>query len=179
LKRYESEAQVACIHGYIYPITGMPEQFFVRGADCWGWATWLRAWAIFEKDGQKLLNEVVKRGMETEADFNGSYGYTQMLRDQIAGKNNSWAIRWYFSAFLRNMLCLYPGKSYIQNIGNDSSGTHCKSTDSYQVELNDSLSGLKIPVEENLYARKLMEKYFLGLKENIFVRLLRKIKGFI
>ena len=47
--------QVASIHGYIYPIDGLPETFFIRGADCWGWATWKRAWNIFEADGQKLF----------------------------------------------------------------------------------------------------------------------------
>jgi len=46
-----------------------------------------------------------------------------MLEDQISGKNSSWAIRWYASAFLRDKLTLYPGRSLVRNIGYDS-GTH-------------------------------------------------------
>ncbi len=72
-----------------------------------------------------MLDELKSRKLEKEADFNNSYGFTQMLKDQIKGKNNSWAVRWYMSAFLKDMLTLYPGKSYVQNIGNDDSGTHC------------------------------------------------------
>jgi hypothetical protein len=48
-----------------------------------------------------------------------------MLEDQLAGRVNSWAIRWYLAAFLFNGLTLYPRQSLISNIGFDGSGTHC------------------------------------------------------
>ena len=37
-----------------------------------------------------------------EFDFNGTYAYTKMLEDQIVGRNNSWAVRWYASTFLKH-----------------------------------------------------------------------------
>jgi hypothetical protein len=46
-----------------------------------------------------------------------------MLENQINKKNNSWAIRWYASAFLENMYTLYPRVSLVQNIGTNN-GTH-------------------------------------------------------
>ena len=43
LEIYKDENKVICIHGYIYPIKSeLPETFFIKGADCWGWATWKR-----------------------------------------------------------------------------------------------------------------------------------------
>ena len=45
-----------------------------------------------------------------------------MLRDQIRGGNQSWAIRWYAYAFLQDKLVLYPGRSVTSNIGFDRSG---------------------------------------------------------
>ena len=93
LEIYNDEPNVASIHGYIYPIVNLPETFFIKGADCWGWATWKEKWSIFEADGKKLLDELQNRKLQNEADFNGSYGFTQMLKDQIDGKNNSWAVR--------------------------------------------------------------------------------------
>ena len=135
LEMYKNEEKVASIHGYIYPIEGLSDSFFIRGADCWGWATWKRAWDIFEEDGAKLLLQINNRGVQNEIDFNGSYPYVKMLRNQIKGTNNSWAIRWYISTFLKDMLTLYPGQSYIQNIGNDNSGTHCGSSDCFSVDL--------------------------------------------
>ena len=35
---YKNDDMVASIHGYIYPVKkALPETFFLRGADCWGW----------------------------------------------------------------------------------------------------------------------------------------------
>ena len=163
LNLYKNEESVASIHGYIYPIENLPNSFFIKGADCWGWATWKRAWDIFEPNGQKLLNELKSRGLEKEADFNNSYGFTKMLKQQINGKNNSWAVRWYMSAFLKNMLTLYPGKSYIQNIGNDNSGTHCGVTDQFRVELSGS-NVSSINIVEDLDSRSKIECFLNSIK---------------
>ena len=58
LQTYELDDRVISIHGYCYPVDHMPETFFLKGADCWGWATWKRGWSLFEEDGTKLLSEL-------------------------------------------------------------------------------------------------------------------------
>lgn len=177
LEMYKDEPKVASIHGYIYPIKNLPQTFFIRGADCWGWATWSDKWSLFEADGQKLLNELKKRKLQKEADFNSSYGFTKMLKDQIMGKNSSWAIRWYMSAFLNDKLTLYPGQSYVQNIGHDAEGTHCTSeTDVFKVELNYDIAINKIIVREDREAREKIEMFFQRLKLNVLQRVFLKLQ---
>jgi hypothetical protein len=133
---YAGADLVASIHGYTYPVAGtLPETFFLRGADCWGWATWKRAWAHFNPDGAALLRELKARDLTHGFDSDGSYPFTRMLRNQIAGKNDSWAIRWHASAYLKNMLTLYPGRSLVFNTGNDGSGMHCSTTQGYDAAL--------------------------------------------
>ncbi len=177
LETYQNEEKIASIHGYIYPIDDLPETFFIRGADCWGWATWQRSWNIFESNGQKLLNELKKRNLQKEADFNNNYSFTQMLIDQINGKNNSWAVRWYISAFLHDMLTLYPGKSYVQNIGFDNEGTHCKTTtDLFSIELNHTLALSKIEIIEDIESKKKMERFFSSNKPTFLTRVTSRIK---
>jgi len=178
LEMYKDNLEVASIHGYIYPIDNLPNTFFIKGADCWGWSTWKRAWRIFEPDGKKLLVELKDKKLEKEADFNNSSQYTQMLINQINGNNNSWAVRWYMSAFLKNMLTLYSGKSYVQNIGNDSSGTHCEYTNQYKVDLLTNYSLKKINVIEDKISRSKMEIFFNSLKLTFTQRLKQKIVGF-
>ena len=178
LNMYQNDNKVASIHGYVYPIEGLPDSFFIKGADCWGWATWKRAWDIFEPNGQKLLDELKAKGLEKEADFNNSYGYSQMLKDQIKGRNDSWAIRWYMSAFLKNMLTLYPGQSYVKNIGNDDSGTHCAASDMFSVELsNKFLSEEKII--EDVENREKIEIFFNSIKGSLVSRLKARIKRYL
>ena len=179
LTMYENEDKVASIHGYIYPIDNLPNTFFIKGADCWGWATWKRAWDVFEPNGQKILDELKSRGLEKGADFNNSYGLTQMLKDQIKGKNNSWAVRWYMSAFLKDMLTLYPGKSYVQNIGNDDRGTHCCVSDIFRVELCTSNNSNRLELVENSDSRKKMEIFFNSISGIFIQKLKTRMKRFL
>jgi len=139
LQCYADDAQVASIHGYCYPVgQALPATFFLRGADCWGWATWARAWRHFEPDGQVLLDALLQRRLTQAFDLDGAFPYTAMLADQVSGRNDSWAVRWHAACFLKNMLTLYPGRSLVENIGNDASGTHCSSTDAYTRPLDDA-----------------------------------------
>jgi GT2 family glycosyltransferase len=62
LNIYDIETDVISIHGYVYPVKNrLPETFFLKGADCWGWATWKRGWDLFEADGKKLLRKLKER----------------------------------------------------------------------------------------------------------------------
>lgn len=187
LDLYEKDEEVISIHGYIYPTKEtLPNTFFIKGADCWGWATWKRGWNMFDTDGKKLLEELKNKKLTKEFDLSGSYPYTKMLEDQIGGKNNSWAIRWYASAFLKNKLTLYPGKSLVQNTGFDSSGTHCSNeTDFNNINKIDNVEIKieKIKTEENKIARSLIVKYFKNrnsvMKKITKLKLFNKIKKYI
>lgn len=177
LEYYAENERVISIHGYIYPVqTQLPETFFLRGADCWGWATWKRGWNLFEPDGEKLLNELTESNLLKEFDWNGALNNVRMLRNFIKGKNDSWAIRWHASAFLKNKLTLYPCRSLVQNIGVDGLGTNVKKTKiynttlaSYPIEIN------KIPIEENIEVKNIIAAYFQ--KHQTFVnKIIRKFQ---
>lgn len=108
-----------------------------------------------------------------------------MLEDQIRGKNNSWAIRWYASAFLKNKLTLYPKNSFVKNIGVDGSGTHGIESFSrfnkniFQNKPYKKIKKLKLNVEENILMRKKFENYFLLYKSKTRIRnILRKLNAF-
>ena len=162
LDLYEQEEQVISLHGYMYPVKAeLPETFFIKGADCWGWATWKRGWDLFEADGRKLLQVIEDKKLTKEFDLGGAYPYTLMLRSQIKGLNNSWAIRWYASAFISNKLTLYPKKSLVAQIGFDNSGTHGGRNNMFQTELYQAKIIMnKITSAENLPARRALEKFF-------------------
>ncbi|KQT37214.1 MULTISPECIES: hypothetical protein [unclassified Methylophilus] len=176
LNHYKNNEKVASIHGYIYPTQGLPETFFLRGADCWGWATWKEKWGLFNSDGVQLLDGLKRQKLLKRFNFNDTYPYSQMLKDQIDGKNDSWAIRWHASAFLNNMYTLYPGKSLVENIGNDGSGTHCSNTEIFTSHLSDTkINYFPVAVEDDLLALKLIENYFKAQK-NKSMDILRRIK---
>ncbi|MBL1418944.1 MAG: glycosyltransferase [Alphaproteobacteria bacterium] len=176
LDLYQDDENIASIHGYIYPIEGLPDTFFIKGADCWGWATWKRAWQNFEPDGEALLTQVKQRKLQRDVNFNHSYDYIQMLEMQIDGQISSWAVRWYIATFLKGMLTLYPGKSLVHNVGNDNSGTHSDTTSHYDTQLGKFEPSEKIQTEENPQARKKMELFFKSLKKNYFERIVSRMR---
>ena len=183
LKIYEKNLSVASIHGYIYPVSfpsNVPEYFFIKGADCWGWATWRRAWKGFEKNGKKLLARIDKKNLKESFNFNNTYDYYQMLKNQTKGKNDSWAVRWYASAFLKDMFTLYPSKTFVKNIGIDGSGTH--GSGNYQLNSNKisrtkylEIKKLKIKIEENFTAKQKIQSYFIKNSDNWLKKVLKKI----
>jgi len=181
LDLYENEEKVISIHGYIYPISEiLPTTFFLRSADCLGWATWKRGWNLFEEDGQRLLHELYKNNLTKLFDFNGAYRYTRMLKDQIAGRNTSWAVRWYASAFLNDRLTLYPGVSLVQHIGNDGTGTNFGALDFLDVELaKEPLSVTAIELAENPEARRIVADYLRSIKTQFVKAVINRGKKYL
>jgi hypothetical protein len=181
LNLYQHEEKVISIHAYMYPVKEeLPETFFIRGADCWGWATWKKKWQLFEPDGAKLLRELKNQDLTREFNFNRSYPYVRMLKDQIKGRNNSWAIRWYASAFLAKGLTLYPGTSLVQNIGHDGSGVHSLKSNRYEYLVRllpkKVLLG-NIEIIENTDAKNAIAKFHKE-QQSVVNAVIRKIKMF-
>jgi hypothetical protein len=106
-----------------------------------------------------------------------------MLEEQINGANDSWAVRWHASAFLAEKLTLYPGRSLVNNIGNDASGTHCGKSNAHDVVLSSTPIDLSfIEVLPSVVGSKAFEKFFRyyqgGLVKRIqrfFISILRKL----
>ena len=88
-----------------------------------------------------------------------------MLENNINGLNDSWAIRWYASTFLKNMSTLFPSKSFVKNIGIDNSGQNCYYTTVYDTSINFDYKKLeKIDSSELLSDRLLVKSFFRKTK---------------
>jgi hypothetical protein len=161
LNKFEKEEKVGHVHAYCYPNMGLPDLFLIKWTGSWGWGTWKRAWKYFNPDGEYLLYELERRKLTNTFDFNGSYPYTRMLRRQVKGENDSWAIRWNASLFLADILSANAGKSLVQNIGFDGTGTHSGNKNMYITDLyNGKLSTEVSEIKENENARKAFESYY-------------------
>lgn len=174
LDAYAADLRVQSICGYMYPISLAPDasSFFLRVPNSWGWATWANRWAMFNRDGHALFEEIQSRGLTRVFNANGPHSYIKMLKDQIAGRNHSWFIRWHATGFLEQMLTLYPAQALVRNIGIDGSGVHCADwkIDPYWVELAPD----PIPVErtspvEHLANLARLNRYFVRIKVTRYI----------
>jgi hypothetical protein len=179
LRMYANEPTVVSVHGYVYPVSKrLPETFFLRGADCWGWGTWKRAWRTLRLEADILIEELRQGGRAREFDFDHSFPYTRMLRKQANDKIDSWAVCWYASAFLANMLTLYPGRSLVNHVGTAETATHAWSlSNRFDVPLADSPIRVQpIPPVEDPIARAAFQDFFKTSRGTIFARGLRALR---
>jgi hypothetical protein len=181
LSTYENDEVVGSIHGYWYPVDRrVPETFFLRGASCWGWATWSRAWQLFEPDGRKLLAELQRRNLADSFDLDGAVAYTQMLKNQVADKVDSWAIRWHAAMFLANRLQLWPGRSLVRNVGFDGTGTNCGESAAYNVDPSEiPIAAARMPLVESAEARAALIHYHRSTRRSVPARALSRLRRMV
>ena len=132
LDKYENNHDVISVVGYNYPLNfedHTSETYFLKNADCLGWATWKRGWNLFEEDALVLIKKLEETNSVKEFNFDNQYPYLKMLKSVAEGKVNSWAIRWYASSFVNNKLSVFPKKSLIRHIGHVGSNIKADNTD--------------------------------------------------
>jgi hypothetical protein len=178
LTKYANQEQVMHIGAYMYNLhdKSLPETFFYRAATSWGWATWARAWKNFEPDVDKLINQFDTLKI-ARFSIEGKMNFWKQIEQFKAGKNNSWAIRWYASIFLKNGLTLNPSQSLIQNIGHDGTGVHSNNEDIYHVQMaRKQVSQFPDVVQENEQAYKSIKHFLANRKGTLLQRVRRFVK---
>lgn len=181
LRIYQDDERVISINAYLPPLRdSVPETFFLLGTDCWGWATWRRGWAYFERDGSLLLRRLKERKLLHQFNLNGAFPFSKMLEDQVSGLNDSWAIRWHAAGFLAKKLTLYPCASLVNNIGNDGTGTHKLNSNDFTVELsNRQLAIGGIDVVESELGRAALMNYYNQLKPSFLVKIGKRLMKYL
>lgn len=178
LNHYESEEKVMHIGAYMFDLAdkSLPETLFYRVAFSWGWATWASAWKNFEPDIDKLMAQFDKEKI-SRFSIEGNMNFWKQMTDFKAGKNNSWAIRWYASIFLKGGLTLNPSHSLIHNIGHDGSGIHSNIESTYQVQIaRQPVKQFPAEIKENEQAYNAIKHFLKNRKGNILQRGVRFIK---
>ena len=176
LNLYENEERVMQISGYMFPVELKIETdaIFLPYTTSWGWATWERAWKIFdpEMSGYSSLKE--NKLLRYKFNLDESYDYFDMLESKINDKIDTWAIQWYLSVFMLGGLTLHPIRTLVKNIGFDGSGQHCgKSDKNDYIDTNFTISNFP-PV----YISNVTSQIYSHLADskNIMYSIRRKIK---
>lgn len=176
LREYAQDNYIMHISGYMYPVAEverLPETFLFRVPSSWGWATWERAWKLFNPDMADLTTGL-KRRDRYEISVERSENFWKQVKQFKTGKINSWAIRWYLSMYRNKGLALYPRYSHIQNIGTDGSGTHSDIDTMYTVRLSEKpTKRFTVERRENPVAFQAIKYFYKHRKGPWIERLIR------
>jgi hypothetical protein len=130
LERFRDEPRVMTISGFNalgeYPETN-DSYLFARMAVVWGWASWRRAWRLYDvraarahdADAGDRLRAVIGDPALAE------HLLTRAL-ETVAGRHDTWDYQWMFCQMLADGLTVLPRRSLIRNIGFDDRATHTR-----------------------------------------------------
>jgi hypothetical protein len=178
LNRYRNEPKVMHIGAYMYVLgdKNLPDSFFYRAATSWGWATWERAWQNFEPNIDTLIKQFDNK-KKHEFAIEGTMNFWKQMQDFKNGKNNSWAIRWYASIFLKGGLTLNPSQSLVNNIGHDGTGVHSGMNDIYNVIINPQpIKQFPSILAEDEQAYTAIKHFLANRKGSLWERIKRFVK---
>lgn len=183
LDKYESVERVMQISGHTFPFnsTDTNDANFIPVATCQGWATWKRAWKLFDPSTLGYESLIYDKALRYKFNVNGSFPYTRMLFAQKAGKISSWAICWWWSFFNNDGLCLYPSLSLVKNIGFGEGASHTKASDSYYNDIHwhcdRVVRNLPEHVDVDLNAFKKWQSY-IRKHGSLYARVKRRLKSY-
>jgi hypothetical protein len=113
------------------------DAYFSKRFSSWGWATWENRWEKVDwevKDYEKFRHDsnAVRKFSEGGSDI------PKMLKKQMEGKINSWAIRCCYHQYKHQLLTSYASTSKILNIGFGNNSTHTRTKNTNAGSLDDS-----------------------------------------
>jgi len=118
LNHYQDNPKIQSISGFSPIIKGLDydEIYYTQRASSWGWACWEDRWDKI--DWQSHSYKDFKTDSQAKWRFNkmGS-DMSLMMKRQMQGNIDSWAIRFCFHQFQNNLFSVYPSISKIQNLG--------------------------------------------------------------
>jgi hypothetical protein len=197
LEKYRNEPRVMMISGTFIgsgirenPLLGSSvsnSYFFSRHVEIWGWASWRRAWNLFDYylvSWPKLRNT---NWLIRICDGNQNLQQSWENRFQIVyrGTDRIWGYKWVYAIWAHNGLTIIPTKNLVANIGFDERATHTKQSDGFMDKL--PVETIEFPLnhpilfERNKNLDILMDQTLISLYKqpkslNKLHRILRRLK---
>ena len=132
LERYRSDSRIGSVCGSL-SVPRIPDidgdYFFSRYNLFTGWATWRRAWQLYDDAMTPLDDGTLAHVLAATFEQARARCYWNwVLRRTQAGVIDSWGYRWMLTCWRNSMLGIFPRRTLIENVGfgGDATNTHRK-----------------------------------------------------
>lgn len=130
LRKYARNKKIISIAGnnFQFGKNSIKESYyFSRYVHSWGWATWRRAWQLYDDNMSKWDQLRSNNWLKSIFHNYPLELYWKLIFDMVLEKKvDSWAYRWTYTSFRHNALTIIPNKNLVSNIGYGKSATHTK-----------------------------------------------------
>jgi hypothetical protein len=146
----------------------------------WGWATWRRAWKLYDFKVEKYPELDEKNYFKGYFDswFERKYRLAKIARSYNNPNANWWDYQWSFALFSHSGLSIIPNVNMIENIGFGADATHTLST-SDELKQN-KIHPIQFPLKHPSFIirdNKSDHRYFKALYLSIFKRKILSLLG--
>jgi len=128
LARFRDDRRIMCITGDNFQehLSGHPfSYYFSIYPHVWGWATWRRAWALYDRDFAHLLEFERLRVLDSLSQLPGfTDHWTYAFNSAANGQIDTWDFGWIFTCWANNGLTCTPIRNLVTNLGFRSDATH-------------------------------------------------------
>tara|TARA_B110000037_G_scaffold222488_1_gene297581 strand:- start:381 stop:1271 length:891 start_codon:yes stop_codon:yes gene_type:complete len=163
LNIYSNNKTIYSVSAYSYlkghSLTFKDNIFKTNRHSSWGWGTWKKKWEKINFYDTKFFKNADKNFSKLGNDMN------LMMWAQNNSIIDSWAIRFNYFCYSKNLLSIQPKHSMIKNIGNDLSGhhrslrfnfnNHFKKDFNPSLKINASQNKIKNSYQINQYIKKI------------------------
>jgi hypothetical protein len=130
LERYEHDSRIMTICGVNFQCGNKSKNknysyYYSIFHDCWGWATWRRAWRYYDGNMElwkKIKNEKILNHKLFDA--RSVKFWLKIFHKAYENQVNSWFYPWLFSCWVQSGFGIFPEKNLVSNIGFGMAGTH-------------------------------------------------------
>ena len=163
LARYYDDETIGHIAGFSLLNEDEPtDYYFSRLVPIWGWASWKRAWNIYDIDMSRfdIKKDSIYKVFGKHAE-NVKKVFADHLRDNV----DTWDTQWAFSCVENEFTTIVPFESMIQNIGFVSTATHTTSANNLieSIQANDLTFPIKHPQQGLKYNNYRFDEKYLDL----------------
>ena len=133
LERYRDVPRVAQISGCSFQdpgAAGPASYYFSRYPHCWGWATWRRAWRLYDHAMRAWSQPGSREWLAGRVpDPAERRTWAHSFAATARGRIDSWAYRWTFALWQQDCLSVSPYRNLVSNIGFGSGATNTRESD--------------------------------------------------
>lgn len=129
LRRYKNDPRILHVAGDNSAGVHIAQDWsycFIRYPHIWGWATWRRAWDLYDRDLARW--DVVRRSGAAEDLFDTEEQARRWIpvfdRLRAYGQPDTWDWQWAATCFMHGGLAVQPVTNLISNVGFNERATH-------------------------------------------------------
>jgi hypothetical protein len=128
LERYRNDTRIGMISGDNFQFGFARTEasyYFSRYTHIWGWASWRRAWQLYDTNLESWTTLKKQRWLTDILVDDGCSRHWEQIFDQSHAKGiDTWDFQWTYTCWMQNMLTILPNTNLVTNIGFGPTATH-------------------------------------------------------